>query len=57
MIMDKSVSENLAKFKERWGTKDNKNWKRGEREKLKAGFNASAGVKRGKGWDWLSLQA
>jgi hypothetical protein len=28
-----------------------------EREKLTAGFKVAAGVKRGKGWDWLSLQA
>jgi hypothetical protein len=31
--------------------------KEGEKAKLKAGFKAAAWVKRGKGWDWLSLQA
>jgi hypothetical protein len=30
--------------------------KRG-RQKLKAGLKATAGVKRGKGWDWLDLEA
>jgi hypothetical protein len=49
--------EILLILKECQGEKDSKNWKRGEKERLKAGFNATARVKRGKWWDWLSLQA
>ena len=38
-------------------SKTNKAINASQRKKLKAGFRAAAGVKRGIGWDWLGLEA